>query len=376
MEECGAGLPARNGLAQPLVKAGVLLICNGFSRSQKMHKSVYNSTVRVARLLHRPSYKFITRNTTVWKKSVSEHPLSPASPRKADVPAPAPLREGSQPQPLSIHPGAAALKPRSTWTCPGSSLASKGSRSYKSHFSSSLCATSLLVVPDFYMPSQGAAAFAAIPREARHTRDRNRCCCRAARDDVAQWLAQISKPAQGQPLAEPTGHDGQHSHRLCSTKHTEKEEAWSSRSNRTRDCKCIQSYTPGKVGYVCSQLWFSVTHSTHRFSAKVRFDSQSQLRNTTDRQSISNSRCSAKYQPFMPPVIMSSVDKNPAAATCNLKVSFGINCSAQSYMLRNVTWLWTSCAGFNWKRSPWDARFCFCKISTLNPHFLSLDDYS
>lgn len=287
MEECGAGLPARNGLAQPLVKAGVLLICNGFSRSQKMHKSVYNATVRVARLLHRPSYKFITRNTTVWKKSVSEHPLSPASPRKADVPAPAPLREGSQPQPLSIHPGAAALKPRSTWTCPGYSLASKGSRSYKSHFSSSLCATSLLVIPDFYMPSQGAAAFAAIPREARHTRDRNRCCCRAARDDVAQWLAQISKPAQGQPLAEPTGHDGQHSHRLCSTKHTEKEEAWSSRSNRTRDCKCIQSYTPGKVGYVCSQLWFSVTHSTHRFSAKVRFDSQSQLRNntTTDKAS-------------------------------------------------------------------------------------------
>lgn len=124
---------------------------------------------------------------------------------------------------------------------------------------------------------------------------------------------------------------------LQQKKHTEKEKAWSSRSNRTRDCKCIQSYTPGKVGYVCSQLRFSVTHSTHRFAAKVHFDSQSQLRNTTDRQSISNSRCSAKYQPFMPPVIMSSVDKNPAAATCNLKVSFGINCSAQSYMLRNVT---------------------------------------
>lgn len=205
MEECGAGLPARNGLAQPLVKAGVLLICHGFSRSQKMHKSVYNATVRVARLLHRPSYKFITRNTTVWKKSVSEHPLSPASPRKADVPAPAPLREGSQPQPLfPIHPGAAALKPRSTWTCcPGYSLASKGAWSYKSHFSSSLCATSLLVIPDFYTLRQGAAAFAAIPREARHTRDRNRCCCRAARDKVAQWLAQISKPAQGQLWQSP-----------------------------------------------------------------------------------------------------------------------------------------------------------------------------
>lgn len=125
-----------------------------------------------------------------FQRALTEHSLSPVSPQGQGWPRLWGLPAAA---PLPIHPGAPVqaqvhlnlpLQRRS-----GYSLASRGSRFYKTRFLSSI---NLLVIPDFYTPSQGAAAFAAVLQEAQHTRDRNRCCCHAARDNVTQWLAQIS----------------------------------------------------------------------------------------------------------------------------------------------------------------------------------------
>lgn len=69
-----------------------------------MRKSIYNTIVHVACLLYRPPYKFITRSTTVSKKSVSTHqPTCPLQPCAMKAPShsrpPRPPRSSGPPDP-------------------------------------------------------------------------------------------------------------------------------------------------------------------------------------------------------------------------------------------------------------------------------------
>lgn len=145
-----------------------------------MHKSIYNTIVHVACFLCRSSYTFITKNTTISKKSISEYSLSCVSPQGAELPAPAPHPPRSCSSRAQLHLNLPMQR------CSAYSLASKGSRSYNSHFLSSICTTSLLVIPIFYTLSQGAAAFAAILRGKTHEAQESLLLpyCKAQRDTL------------------------------------------------------------------------------------------------------------------------------------------------------------------------------------------------
>lgn len=193
------------------------------------------------------------------------------------------------------------------------------------------------------------------------------------------WHTQISKPVQGQPLPEPTGPNASPATDFAE-ENTWRRKGTELRSNRTGGCRYIHSYTPGKVG---NHLWMSI-HSRDSVSLTQHrgFHQKCSLACSPSPGALQTDRAS--------PVLATLLNTDHLCHLwpCHLLIKIpqwlhaiwrchlGLPAQYRTLMSHNVTWLWTSHAGFNWKRNPWDAQFHFCRILTLNPHFLSLGDYS